>query len=542
LTILGGVALTLFGVSLIRDSVTQALGAQLRLLIERSTRTKWRSFSAGVLATALIQSSTATILIITGFASRRLIDVAPALAVSLGADVGSTLVAQVFSVGAAGLGPILVLVGMVCSAWLPQGKLKHLGMALVGLGLVLFGLGTVLHAASIIQQSHTLTVVMEALSGDVVMAFLVGLLITWLTQSSLAIVLLIMSFAGAGALELDTAFALVLGAQVGSALTPLIVNLKEKNEAGHIAWGSFVIRLISCIAVLPLIPYLVREAHWFGATVSRRVINFHTVVSLARAIVFLPFVGVIERLLIRYFPYVCDINDPSQTQHLDERDLATPSVALANATREALHLADQVLIMLQEINELYINNQPARLKLLLDRDNTVDRLYDQIKFYLAKLSQESMDEIQARRHVDILMYITNMEHVGDIIVHNLCDLAAKKWRDNLSFSKQGWQEIENYHARICDNFKLAMNVFNSGDPVLAKQLVRRKESIHTESMTATGSHFERLRQGLLESMRSSSLHLDILRDLRSINNSITSVAYSILEVNGALQSRLREDN
>jgi phosphate:Na+ symporter len=367
-------------------------------------------------------------------------------------------------------------------------------------------------------------------------------LITWLTQSSLAIVLLVMSFASAGAVAMDTAFALVLGAQVGSALTPLMVNLKEKNEAGHIAWGSFMIRLISCLAVLPLIPYLVREAPWLGATIGRRVINFHTYVSLARAIIFLPLVGVIEKILIRYFPYICELNDPSQTQHLDERDLSTPSIALANATREALHLADQVLIMLHEIKELYLSNQPGRLKRLLDRDNTVDRLYDQIKFYLAKLSQESMDETQARRHVDILMYITNLEHVGDIIVHNLCELSAKKWRDNLSFSKQGWEEIENYHARICDNFHLAMNVFNSGDPALAKQLVRRKEAIHVESMTAAGSHFERLRQGLLESMRSSSLHLDILRDLRSINNSITSVAYSILEVNGALQSRLREDN
>jgi phosphate:Na+ symporter len=520
----------------------QALGAQLRLLIERSTRTRIRAFGAGILVTAFIQSSTATLLIITGFASRHLITIAPALAVSLGADVGNTLVAQVFSVGASGLGPILVFAGMVISAWMSQGKLKYLGMSLVGLGLVLFGLGTIVHTAGIIQQSHTITIVIEALSGDIVMAFLVSTLMTWMTQSSLAMVLLIMSFAGAGAMALDTAFAMVLGAHVGSAIAPLLINLKEKNEAGHIAWGSFTIRLLSCLIVLPLVPYLVREAQWLGTTPARRVVNFHTMFSITRAIVFLPFVGIIEYCLLRYFPYICDISDPSRAQNLDERDLSTPSIALANATREALHLGDQVLIMLQDVKELYVTNHPGQLKRMIDRDNTVDSLYDQIKFYLAKLSQESMDETQARRHVDILMYITNLEHVGDIIVHNLCDLSAKKWRDNLSFSKQGWQEIENYHALICDNFKLAMNVFNSGDPILAKQLVRKKESIHMESMTAAGSHFERLRQGLLESMRSSSLHLDILRDLRSINNSITSVAYSILEVNGALQSRLREDN
>ena len=542
LTIFGGVALTLFGVSLVRDSVMLALGPQLRLLIEKSTSRRWKAFTAGIFVTSLIQSSTATVLIVTGFASKHLISVGPALAVSLDADVGTTLVAQMFSFGASGLAPMLVLIGMVCNAWAQPGPMKHAGMSFVGLGLVLLGLGTIIQAAAIMEDSNTLHFLMESLSGDIVMTFIVGALITCMAQSSLAIVLLVMSFASAGIMPLGTAFTLVLGTHVGAAIMPLLVNLKQRNEAGHIAWGSFLMRLVSCVAMLPFIPWLVREAHYLGEDISRQVVNYHTAFSVARALAFLPLLGLIEKALLKFFPYVCDLADPSQAKYLDDRDLNVPSVALSSATREALYLADQVLVMLNEVKGLFETNQHLKLRQMIERDNVVDRLYDQIKFYLAKLSREAMSEEQARRHIDILMYVSNLEHVGDIIVHNLCELSEKKWRNNLSFSKQGWDEIENYHQLICDNFRLAMNVFNSGDPILARQLVRQKETVRMQAVSAAGSHFDRLRQGLLESVRSSSLHLDILRDLRSINNSVTSVAYNILEANGALQSRLREEN
>jgi phosphate:Na+ symporter len=520
----------------------QAFGPQLRLIIEKSTQRRWKAFGAGIVVTSFIQSSTATLLIVTSFAARSLIPVAPALALSLGADVGTTLVAQVFSLGANGLGPILVLVGMIASGTSRVGRVKHIGMSFVGLGLILLGLGTIIHAAAVIQQSELMILLMETLGSDIMMAFLVGAMVTWLAQSSLAVVLLVMSFASAGAMTLDTAYALVLGTHVGSGIMPLLINLKQKNEASHIAWGSFLMRLVSCIVMLPLIHTFVHEVTWLGETTERRIVNFHTVFSFARAIVFLPFVGVIASLLKKIMPLGRDTSDPSCALYLDERDLSAPSIALASATRESLRMGDQVLSMLHEVKELFVNNHSGKLQQLLDRDNTVDRLYDQIKFYLAKLSREAMDEKQARRHVDLLMFITNLEHVGDIIVHNLCELSAKKWRNNLTFSKQGWAEIEAYHKRICDNFNLAMNVFTSGDPVLARQLVRQKEAVAMETVTATGSHFERLRQGLLESIRSSSLHLDILRDLRGINNSVTSIAYSILEANGALQSRLRDES
>jgi phosphate:Na+ symporter len=188
---------------------------------------------------------------------------------------------------------------------------------------------------------------------------------------------------------------------------------------------------------------------------------------------------------------------------------------------------------------LFEKNDPQLLKKLLQDDDNVDRLYEQIKLYLAKLSRESMVPMQAKRHVDILMFIINLEHMGDIIVKNLCELVQKKWRNDITFSKQGWDEISAYHEHVAQNFRLALTVFHSSDVQLARELVKQKEELQRETQSTAGSHFERLRQGLLESLGSSSVHLDVIRDLRRINDHLTSVAYGILEAEGALQSRLK---
>lgn len=538
--ILGGIALMLYGVQQVRDGVMQALGAQLRTFIERSTRLRVQALAAGVVVTSLIQSSNATALIVSGFAQRGLISIVSALAVVLGSDIGVAIVVQVLSIGVSSLGPIFVFVGMVIIGWFPLSRAKHAGTAIVGLGLVLLGLGTITHAAQPMQHSEVVNAIVHALSNDLPMAFLVGMVLAWLSQSATAIVLLIMSFVGAGTVALDAAFALILGTHVGSTIGPLLMYLKIKDETRIIMWGSFLIRFFFCVGCLPFVDTIVQHASMLAATPERQVVNFHAFFSIARALIFLPFLAPIAKFLCRAFPKEINNNDLSKPRYLDDRDVATPSVALSAATRESLHLGDLVLKMLNDVRYLFETHDARAVQILMDDDNNVDRLYEKIKIYLAQVSRETMTPAQAKRHVDILMFIINLEHIGDIIVKNLCELAQKKWRNNLKFSKQGWEEISSYHDHVCENFRLAMNVFQSGEMTLARQLVQNKEALRRATASTSGSHFERLRQGLLESLGSSSVHLDVIRDLRRINDHLTSTAYDILEEGGALQSRLKD--
>lgn len=540
--ILGGIALTLYGVQQVRDGVMQALGAQLRSMIERSTKRRLQAFAAGIAVTGLIQSATATALIVSSFAARGLIPVAAASAVMLGADVGTSLAAQIFSFGTSELGPLFVFVGMLLVTWFPLNRLKHAGTAIVGLGLMLLGLGTITHAAHPMEESEIIRTIVKSLSDDLPMAFIIGVLFTWLAQSSLAIVLLVMSFAAAGAVQIDAAFALVLGSHVGATISPLLINLKNRDESRQVMWGSFLMRFSFSAVLLPLLDMVAQHATFFGDVPARQVVNFHTAFSIVRALIFLPLLTPLSNGLKRAFPIMVNKNDPSQPLYLDKRDLATPSIALSAATRESLRLGDLVLKMLADVKYIFEHNSQRAQQALMDDDNHVDRLYEQIKLYLAQLASEKMDATQAKIHIDILMFIINLEHIGDIVVKNMCELAQKKWRNNLSFSKQGWTEISNYHAAVSENFRLALNVFQTRDPALARQLVRQKEALQRETVTASGSHFERLRQGLLESLGSSSVHLDVIRDLRRINDHLTSVAYAILEEAGVLQSRIRAED
>jgi phosphate:Na+ symporter len=540
LTILGGVALTVYGVQQVRDNVVQGAGANLRTLLEKSTSHSLKSFFAGVAVTGLVQSATATALMVLSFAARGLIPLTAALAVMLGADVGTSLVAQVFSLDLNSFGPVFVFVGMLIMASTPVGHGKYFGRGLVGLGIILVGLSIISHAAEPMENSAVVKTIMTSLAEDRIMALLVGVLLTWLSQSSLAFVLLVMSFAAAKVMTVETAFILVLGSHIGASVTPLIVSMNQKNVARLVGIGNFMLRLVSAIVFLSFIDVIMENVALLGDTVERRVVNFHTASSALRALAFLPFLRPVAKLLVSVIPIKKDISDPSTARYLDERDLGVPSVALAAAERETLRLGDLVSGMLNEVKTLFERNDMESMHRLIDRDNQVDRLYEQIKFYLAKLSREAMNDKQAKRHIELLTFVTSLEHIGDIIVRNLCELAQKKWRDNLAFSKQGWEEIECYHRHVMENFALAMNVFHSEDPVLARDLVRRKEELQKETVHATGNHFDRLRQGLLESLRSSSLHLDIIRDLRRVNDYLTSVAYGILEAHGALQSRIRD--
>ena len=530
----------LYGVQQVREGVMQAAGAQLRGIIERSTRRRLQAFVAGIGVTALIQTANATAMLVAGFAARGMIPVASALAVVLGADVGAALVTQVFSFGFSGLGPIFVFVGMVVIAWFPLHRLKHIGTATVGFGLILLGLATITHAASPMQNSNVVKTIVAALSNDLPMSFLLGVILAWLAQSSMAVVLLIMSFAGAGTVQMDVAFALVLGAHLGATISPLLLYLKNKDESLQIMWGSFLMRFFFSVGLLPLSDDFASHAEFFAATPEQQVVSFHVISSFVRALFFLPFLTPVAKGLAHVFPRQVNPNDPSHLRYLEERDLGTPSVALASATRESLHLGDLVLKMLNDLKYLFENYDARALQLLLEDDNNVDRLYERIKLHLAKVPREIMTPAQAKRHVDILMFIINLEHIGDIIVKNLCELAQKKWRNNLKFSKQGWEEISSYHHHVCENFRLAMNVFQSSEKALARQLVQNKEALRRETASTAGSHFERLRQGLLESLGSSSVHLDVIRDLRRINDHLTSTAYDILEESGELQSRLKD--
>ena len=543
ISIIGGVALLLWGVRMVRTGVTRSFGAELRRLLAISARNRLTAFLSGLAVTGALQSGTATALIITSFTAQGLVTGAAALAIILGADVGTTLVVQVLSFGLNWLSPALIAVGVFGFLAARRSRHKNLARITLGLGLMLLALHLIAGASAPLRESQVFTVLLEPLGREPALAVLIGAGITWAAHSSVAIVLLIMSLAASGVFAAPLALALVLGANLGAALTPVGITWGSTAATRRPPLGNLMIRAAGVVAVVPVLHWVLPYVELLGAAPERMVANFHTLFNLAIACLFLPFVNQILALVSRLLPDEMVADDPGRPRYLDHGTLDTPAVALTCATREALRMGDEVKVMLQAAGKVLSSDDETLKKETEAADDTVDRLHEAIKLYLTKLNNEELDSQESARCVEILNFTTNLEHIGDIIDKNLMELASKKIKNHTAFSNTGMAELETFHGRIVANLDLALNVFASGDIELARQLLRQKAQVRELERRYIESHYERITARQPESIVSSSLHLDVLRDLKRINSHLTSAAYSILERAGELsESRLREQN
>jgi phosphate:Na+ symporter len=378
-----------------------------------------------------------------------------------------------------------------------------------------------------------------ALGSETLFAVVIAAALTWLAHSSLAIVLFVMSLAATGAVGPTLALALVLGANVGGSLTPFLSLAASPVRARRVPLGNLIARTAMTIAVLPCVAWMPALHEIFGATPARQVLNFHTAFNLAVALVFLPLVAPLADLATRILPDPKSAPDPKTPLHLDPSALDATSEALACALRETLHVGDIVLDMLRRSLAVIATPDSRSIRDLEKTDDQVDSLHEAIKLYLIRASKNDMGEQDSRRYVEILTFNTNLEHIGDIIDKNLMELATKKMKKRAAFSTEGLAELQRFHEQVVDNMRLALNVFATRDVVLARRLLKIKTNMRAQEVEAAERHFSRLRDGRPESIETSSIHLDIIRDFKRINSHLTSVAYPILDAAGELrQSRL----
>lgn len=540
LHIIGAVCLLLFGLRLVRNGVTRAFGVQLRKTIALSTSNRISAFFAGLGVAAVLQSSMATTMIIASFAGQGLIGTAAALAVVLGADVGITIVAQVMTFDMSWLSPALIIIGYFFYAGKNQtGPLRQVGRILVGLGLMTLALMLIRETSTSLKTSETLPLLLKPLNSDPVFAVATGIIMTWVAHSSLAIVLLLVSLVHSDVIPVPLCMLMVLGANIGTVIAPLIASLKDVPAAARIPAGNLIMRLVAVLLVLPFVNEIYEWQKLYVPAPERMVVNFHMAFNIFTALLFLPFLSLIVKLVTRFVPDLAKKDDDeSVPKYLDEKVLETPTVALTNASREALRIADLTDRMLQTAWDSFQKNDPGLVEKAKAIDNIVDKLYKALKVYIVKINQGTLNPEETKRHFQILTFATNLEHIGDIIDRNLLPLAEKKIRDRTRFSQQGMIELNNLFRLVLDSVRLAQTVFISGDARLARQLVEDKAVIKQAEMQASLNHLSRLQQGIPETIATSDLHMDIIRDLRRINSLMASIAYPILEDSGELHRSL----
>ncbi len=541
LNLLSGVALLVWGTHIVRTGILSVWGGDLRRLLRESVSNRYAAFSAGLGITALIQSSNATALMVASFAGQGLIATAPALAVMLGADVGTAVMTLVFSFDLSWLSPLLIFVGVVLFMRRESSNIGRFGRVLIGLGLITLALQLIVLAARPLTQAAGVKVIFASLTGDTTLDMLVAAVFTMLSYSSLAVVLLTAALATSKVISLHVAMGLVLGANLGSGLLAMLNTMNSPPEARRVNLGNLIFRVIGCLIVVPFLPYiedLVSQLPLDGGQIA---VYFHVLFNVAIVVGFLFFTEQIARLAERLLPAKPNTDDPARARYLDLSALATPALAIGNAAREAVRLADFVEQMLAGMLTVLRNNDRDLARKLRKMDDIVDSLYTSIKLYLTQVSREALDEKEGRRWADIVSFAINMEQVGDIIERILNDLEDKKIAKGREFSAAGMEEICDLHGRLLANLRLGMSVFLHGDLSSAQRLLAEKVMFRDLERAYAATHIERLTSNTTQSIETSSLHLDMISDLKRINSHICSIAYPILEQAGVLaKTRLKD--
>jgi phosphate:Na+ symporter len=535
LDLMGGIALLLWGLHMVHSGILRAFGPDLRRLLASALRNRFAAFAAGIGLTALLQSSTATALITSSFTAEGLVSLVPALAIMLGANVGTTLIVQVLSFNIAALAPVLFILGLVAFRGGARSRIKDLGRVSIGLGLMLLALHILLDTLAPAENAPGVRVFMNAITGDPVLCIVIGAVVTWAVHSSVATVLLILSLAYAHFVTPYAALALVLGANLGSAINPVFEGAHRDNPASYrLPVGNLLNRLVGVLLVAPFLRPITEMLQAWQPDLAKATAEFHIAFNLATAVIFIGLLDPMARMLKKLLPNRVVEGDPSRPRYLDESALETPSLALADAARETLHMGDLVEVMLRKVMAAVMTNGRALVDEVSRMDNAVDGLDEAIKLYLTKLTRGSLDEREGQRAMEIISFAINLEHIGDIIDKNLSELATKKIKRRFQFSPEGAEELSAFHKRTMDSLRMAFGVFMSGDVNDARKLLAEKASLRNAELAATERHLDRLREGRPETIETTSLHLDVLRDLRRIHSHICSVAYPVLDAAGEL--------
>jgi phosphate:Na+ symporter len=541
LNLLAAVALLVWGTHLVRTGVLRVFGANLRKILVRSMRNRFTAALSGIGVTALVQSSTATSLMTSSFVGQGLITLPAALAVMRGADIGTALISVLFSADLSWLSPMFIFVGVVLFISRSATVAGRVGRVLIGLGLMLLALQLVVAATEPLFSAPAVRALLASLTSDVLLEITIGAALAIVAYSSLAVVLLVAAMASSNVVPLDVALGLVLGANLGSGLLAVLTTAKSAMPVRQVTVGNLLFKVLGVAIVAPFVGLWLRHVQPQMPNPTHGVVLFHLAFNVVISVGFIGLTQWVAKLVTRMLPVPTQSTTSMRPHHLDPSALSTPTLAISNAAREALHQADVVETMLIGMLDVIRNNDLRLAQELRQFDDTVDELYSAIKYYMTRISREALGEEESRRWTDIISFTINMEQIGDIVERVIIDIEDKKIKPQRNFSEAGMAEIVELHGRLIANLRLSMSVFLNGNVRDAQKLLEEKARFRDLERAYASTHLDRLSDRTTLSMETSSLHIDLISDLKRINSHICSIAYPILESAGALApSRLRE--
>lgn len=540
LHIAGAAALLIWAVRLVRTGVERAFATEMRRWLQRSTESRLMAAVSGASAAVFLQSATAVAVLVSNFVAKRGLPASVGLGVLLGADLGSAIASQILLIRQAFLIPLLVLIGVVLFLRGNSSRIRQSGRILIGLSLIFLSLNMIRDATAPMVDSAGTQAVMQYLARDLLSAFLIGAVFAWLVHSSVAAVLLFVTLAGQSLLPVEGAVAMVLGANLGGAFIAYTLTLTAPDSARQMVVANLVLRGSGAALALLMFRAMPDLLGYLGADAARQAINLHLVFNFVLLVVCLPLVVPISSMVRKFIQDKAgddpELNDVSALTPAAE---SRPNRAMDCTARELLRMGQKIEQMLRMAVELYDRWDPSAADAIVAQDKSIRKIHFDVKLYLAKVGQVGLDEDQSQRSMELVSISTSLEAASDAISRTMLPLARKMDAEAVTFSDSGREEINEFFERVLDNVQLALNVMMNQNPAEARELVEAKEQVRSIEEKLQRNHLDRLRQGLTESIETSSIHQETLRAVKQINTSFSMMGYPILARSGdLLNSRL----
>jgi len=501
----GGLALFLFGMDIMTQALKSAAGDYMKDILGKLTRNRFVGVGIGAFVTAVIQSSSVTTVILVGFISAGLLSMAQSVAVIIGANIGTTITAQILAFKVTKLALPMIAVGFLVSFTAKQNNWKQTGLILLGLGLVFYGMGIMSTSLNPLRSYEPFIQFMISMQNPLLGA-LVGALFTAVVQSSSATTGILIVMASQGLIGLESAIAIALGANIGTCVTAGLASIGKPREAVRAAVVHTLFNVAGVLIWIAFIPQLAELAQWMSPTAEgltgtdrlaaetpRQIANVHTFFNIANALIFVGFTTQIARLVEWMIPDRPIVPEKDMMpKFLDDDLVSTPSVALEAARQELKRLGKRVRRMVKEIMPAAISGTRADLERIAEMDKVVDARHISIIEFLGKISLSNLTKRQSKELMQLAEMANGLEYIGDRIATGMVTSANKRIDEEVQVSPQTAEVLNNYHALVSKTLDDALKAVVNQDSMLADQVRKRKKDLSRMAREITAHGLDRL--------------------------------------------------
>ncbi len=540
--LVGGLALFLYGMELMSEGMTKTAGNKMRTILAALTRNRVIGLFCGAFVTMVIQSSSATTVMLVSFVQANLMSFVQALGVILGAGIGTTITAQMIAFKLTDYALLMIAIGFLVRLMGKTTTTKNIGEAILGFGILFFGMKMMSDA---MKPLRTYAAFIDLLRGleNPVMGILVGAIFTALIQSSSAFTGILIVLAQQNLITLEAGIPMVLGANIGTCITACLACIGTGREAKRVALAHVIFRIAGVLLFIFWIPTFANMVHSlaesFGSGTARQIANAHTIFNVSLAFLFLPFTGPFSRLILWILPdEETDKGLEMVTWYLDENSITTPALAIDLARTEIARMSNLLWRMLDIVMIPFMTRERRRDKyfpqLSLEegidmRETKLDYLEEKIREFLIKVSRHELSDEQANEIFSMISIANDMETIGDLIHRNILPLIQKKHGLEQDFSEAGKEELHIYHTKVCTQIQLLEQSFAEHDLGMAKKIMDEERKYLDLELQYETRHLERLVQQDKNTSETHEVHtelLDLMKQIVVYTSNIAKTFYS----------------